>query len=148
METMEKLKELMPVAAVLWPLAVCFMLALRVCCNRQTDWKLATCLSALTIATSLLLLLASEKLLFLKYQDAVLQVNQKAEEVRKLTEQNKRVAKAAAQALASGLNGVIATERYDSTAYLRSLEKWLQEAGVSASEIEEVLGRGKQQQKQ
>jgi hypothetical protein len=139
--TMEQLKSLMPVIAVFWPLLVCIMLAFCVAFRRQTDWKVASCLSGLSIATSLLLLLASEKLLFLRYQDAVLQVNQKTEQVSKLTEQNKRIAKATAQAIAHGLAGAIMDAGYDPKVLESYLEDMLKEAGVSRSEIDEILGR-------
>ena len=138
--TMETLKPFMLGFAVFWPAVVCIMLAFRVAFRRQTDWKLACCLSGLSVATSLLLLLASEKLLFLRYQEAVLQVNQKAEEVSRLTEQNKRIAITFVKAIKSGSAGMGMTGSaggFD----IGPFENVLKEAGVTPTQIDEALGR-------
>jgi hypothetical protein len=59
---MECIKGLSTTLAALLSVVVCGLLFWRVTKNRATDWKLATCLSVMTIATSLLLLMASGKI--------------------------------------------------------------------------------------
>ena len=137
--TMETLKPFMLGFAVFWPPVLCIVLTWRVVFHRPTDWKLACCVAGLSVATSLLLLLASEKLLFLRWQEAVVQVNQKAEEVRKLTEQNKIIAKATAQCFKhiAAATFTTAGESVD----MKYLENFLKEAGLSPTEIDETLGR-------
>ena len=134
---METLKPFMLGFAVIWPAVVCIILAWRVVFHCATDWKLACCLSGLSVATSLVLLLASEKLLFLRYQEAVLQVNQKADEVAKLTEQNKRIATAAARGIASAYNAAIIAS--GGSLDVNALEEMLKAAGLSRTEIDGVL---------
>jgi hypothetical protein len=137
---MEKLKPIMTVIAVLWPLVVCLILTCRLAKNSPTDWKLASCLSALTVLASLLLLLASEKLQFLRYQDAVLQVNQRADEVQKLTDLNKRLAKITARGFIAGRIGaqpIAGSMISDDLA--KVLTEMLREAGASSRETEEIF---------
>ena len=139
-ETMETLKPFMLGFAVFWPPVLCILLTWRVVFHRPTDWKLACCVAGLSVATSLLLLLASEKLLFLRYQEVALQVNQKAEEVNKLTEQNKRIAIALVKAIKSGSAGMGlsgSSGGFD----IGPFENVLKEAGVSPTQIDEALGR-------
>jgi hypothetical protein len=100
---MDFIKGLTVVFAMLVPLAVFCLLFWNVAKDRKTDWKLATCLSGLAVATSLVFLLASERVTFLRYGDAVLHVKQKSEETRELTEQNKRLAVMTVKAIKSGL---------------------------------------------
>src|SRR5437763_943244 len=123
---MELIKTFMAVLAVALPFAICLLLAYRLSRNRPTEWKVAACVSALSIATSLVLLIGSERILFLKYGEAALQVNQKLEETKKLTEQNKRLAKLTVQAFFSQ-RGLLADESYDPRQTARALEDLLKE---------------------
>ena len=138
--SMETLKPFMVGVAAFWPFVLCLVLTWRVVCHRPTDWKLASCVAGLSVASSLLLLLASEKLLFLRYQEAVIQVNQKAEEVSQLTEQNKRIAKATAQAIMHGHPATWLLPGQDPKVWKRYLEDLLKEAGVSRTETDEIMG--------
>lgn len=137
---MELIKPFMAAVAMVLPLSVCVLLGWRMIRNRNTDWKLATCLSGSAIATALVLLLGSEKLMFLKYGDAVLQVNEKAEETRRLTEQNKRIAVKTAKAIVCGLEGAITDETHNDAGFYRDIKELLKEAGTPNDEINQLLG--------
>jgi len=136
---MEMIKTIMSVVAMLLPVAVCVLLGWRMIKNRNTDWKLATCLSGSAVAAALVLLLGSERVLFLKYGDAVLQVNAKAEEIRNLTEQNKRIAIMTAKAIVTGLNGTLADESRSDVTFRKAVEDLLKEAGASSGETRQIL---------
>jgi hypothetical protein len=138
---METIKNVIGGVAMGLPAAVCLLLAWRLIRNLQTDWKLATCISASALAASLMLLLGTDKILFLKYGDAVLEINQKKLDVEKLTEQNKRLAIETVKAMEANLSGVMASEGHDSVKATKALEDLLKAAGVSAGEIDRILER-------
>jgi predicted signal transduction protein with EAL and GGDEF domain len=125
---MDCLKGLMVMIAAVVPLAVLVLLFWIVMKDRKTDWKLATCLSGLAVATSLVVLLGSGRLSFLRYGDAMVQVNEKAEETRKLTDQNKRLAKLTADAISEAASGAIMGAGFDASKLNKALEQLRKEA--------------------
>jgi hypothetical protein len=138
---MEIIKNIMLGLSVVPPLYAGWLLQKHFTRERQNDWKSQACLCTAAIAASLILLLASGHLLFLRYGEAVLQVDQKVGEVRKLTEQNKRLAVMTANAIISGLNGAITDPSHDERRFQEAMVNLLKAADVPAGEIDQILGR-------
>ncbi len=137
---MEIMKWIMAIFATVLPLAVCTLLTWRLMRNKATEWKLATCVSGLAVVTSLVLLLASEKVQFLRYGEAVLQINDKAEQIKKLTDQNKQIAMMTVRAILAGGHALM-SESYDAAKHTQALEDLLKAAGAPNKEIDAILGR-------
>jgi di/tricarboxylate transporter len=125
--------------AVLLPISGCLLLGVRLWKHDKASWQMMACFSALLIATSLILLTASERISFLRYGDAVVQVNEKLEETRRLTEQNKKLAKATVALVAYVDDTKFASSSYDSDQTKFRINSLLTEAGLSPLEIEKFL---------
>jgi amino acid transporter len=110
-------------------LAVLILLFIKVAMHSKSDWKLASCLAGFTIAASILLLMAGGKIALLKYGDASLLIDQKTEEVKKLTDRNKRLAKLTADAISAAMSGTMVTEGFDSARLDKALNELREEAG-------------------
>jgi hypothetical protein len=129
---------LLTIFALLIPVTACGFIAFRLKDRNSLNWQTITCFSALAIASSLLLLLVAGEIEFLRYGDT--QVNRKLDQIKALTEQNKRIAEATAK-LGLALSSM--------TAYPEIPDIWrknrdqlvslLREAGKSDEEIRSFL---------
>jgi len=134
-------KSIMTFIAILLPVLVWLLLMGLVLFNRKPDWRIVVCLSSLTVVTSLLLLMASEKIKFVRYGEAMVEINEKADEVRKLTEQNKQMARLTAKAIITAQNGAILGAGYNENALFTTLQELLSTAGATTNEVNQILGR-------
>lgn len=131
----------MVVLATTLPTLVCVSLWWRMVKNRSIEWKSATCTSATALATSLILLLGSQRVALIGFKDAVAIVNTRADEIERLTDKNRRLSVLTAKAVVSSLNGVLVAEPHSDEPFVKSIEDLLKEAGASTSEIDGILGR-------
>jgi hypothetical protein len=128
------------------PLTFCILLGWRVWKETKLDWKVVACLAGLTIMTSLLLLIASDKIEILSIQEASLRTNRNLKEIEQLTEQNrsltgrnKELAKRTAWALVKSTDGVLLVDHADVQGFHKAVLDLLVSAGIDQSEMEEVL---------
>lgn len=105
-------------------------------------WQHYACLTSLIFLISILFLVASGKVeSFNVAGNNVRMVDQKLEEVKTLTEQNKRIAITTARLVISSLSQTIVAESYNPIPVKQELSSLLREAGLSPSEIEGIVGK-------
>ena len=138
------MKDFVAIVAVVMPVAACVLMGWRFSRQDKGSWQLAACFAALVIATSIVLLAASERISFVRYGEAVVQVNEKLEETKKLTEQNKRIARLTAELVFHATDGLIASESYNPQPVNERLIALLKEAGFSGQQIEKFLSHTNQ----
>lgn len=138
------MKDYVALVAVFLPVAACVLMGWRFCKQDKGSWQLAACFAALIIATSVVLLAASERISFVRYGEAVVQVNEKLEETKKLTEQNKRIARLTAELVFHATDGLIASEAYNPQPVNERLVALLKEAGFSSEQITKFLAHTNQ----
>lgn len=135
------MKTFCAIVAVVFPMAICSTMWWRLTKAKTLDWKLSTCVATLALASSVLLLLASGNILFLSYKEAVLQVNDKAEQVNLLTDKNKALALLTARALLAARDNVIVSDQYNTQAALGPIEDLMRAGGATEQEIIMVFAR-------
>jgi hypothetical protein len=129
--------------ALLLPLFACGLLGWRLYKEKANlKWEVVVCFAAMSVACSLLLLLVAGEIEFFRYGET--QVNRKLDEIKVLTEQNKHVAKATAELVASLASTPLTADK-DRLGSMESLRpgivELLRAAGLSESEAQAFIDR-------
>jgi hypothetical protein len=132
--------------ALLIPICSCAFIGFRLNSKNNPAWQTVACFSVLAIASSLLLLLVAGEIEFLKYGET--QVNRKLDEVRILTEQNKKMAIKTVEFVTRATSGAIIGEGYDDRPAHESAVELLKASGLSDSEIQTIFSQPSQKNSQ
>lgn len=131
--------------AIITPLAGAAYLIWQIHKRDLRSWQHYACLSSLVFLISILFLVGSNKVQsFDVAGNNIKLVDQKLEEIKALTEQNKLMAMGTVELINKATTGLIAAESYNDTAIYQSTVNLLMAAGLSDSEINKFLGGAKQ----
>jgi hypothetical protein len=109
------------------------------------SWQHYACLIAVVFWVTILFLIDSDKVQSFELAgNNVKLVNQKLEEVKSLTEQNKLMAKATVELVNKATAGMIADESYDPKGTYQREVNLLRSAGFTDSEMKEMIQVGNQ----
>jgi hypothetical protein len=136
---------MMMALAIITPLAGAAYLIWQIHKRDLRSWQHYACLSSLVFLISILFLVGSNKVQsFDVAGNNIKLVDQKLEEIKALTEQNKLMAMGTVELINKATTGLIAAESYNDTAIYQSTVNLLMAAGLSDSEINKFLGGAKQ----
>jgi hypothetical protein len=126
--------------AILTPISGMVYLVWRFEKSKLHDWQHHACLASLLIMTSVLFLIAAGDVQSFSFEGTSVQlVDQKLNQVKALTEQNRRLAIGMVQLINNVSSGTIDSEGYHSKTAYQLETNLLGTAGCSASEIQSII---------